>query len=49
MAIRGTAERLALAGRDKQAHEQAERDGKRMLAFLLANDAFVDSLDRLCR
>lgn len=48
MAVRGTAERRAVA-KGRGGREAAEKEGRRMVAFLLDHDAFVDSLDRLCR
>lgn len=49
MAVRGTAEAVGAAGRDVNQRAHAERRGKAMAAFLLSQDAFVDSLDKLCR
>lgn len=48
MAVRGTAEQRAMA-KGRGGREAAEKEGRRMVAFLLDHDAFVDSLDRLCR
>jgi hypothetical protein len=49
MAVRGGAGRMQDTGGQRTAAAGAEKTTKLMVQYLLKNDAFIDSLDKLCR